>query len=128
MKLLFDTHIVLAVVGETTLQLPATHQSVILSSAADVWCSVASLWEIAIKVGVGKLKLRSRLENLVDTCRSFNLDILGIEPRHVLHDLVPLPSTRDPFDRLLLAQASVESMRLVTLDRALVGHPLVWVP
>ena len=54
--------------------------------------------------------------------------ILTIESKHVLHDLQPLPATRDPFDRLLLAQAGVEGMRLVTLDGVQLGLPLAWTP
>ncbi len=128
MRLLLDTHIVLAIVNETPELLPASYRRLVDDKTAEFWCSVASLWEIAIKFRINKLELVVPLDNLDGTCRSYNLDILSIEPHHVLAELSPLPATRDPFDRLLLAQASVEGMRLVTLDRALIGHPLVWAP
>jgi PIN domain nuclease of toxin-antitoxin system len=47
-----------------------------------------------------------------------------IGERHVLAELQDQPETRDPFDRLLLAQCQIEGLRLVTLDRALVAHAL----
>jgi PIN domain nuclease of toxin-antitoxin system len=51
---------------------------------------------------------------------------LNVDHRHAVEALEELPPTRDPFDRLLLAQCQVEGMRLVTLDRALARHPLAW--
>ena len=128
MRLLLDTHIVLAIVNQTTGLLPGSCRTPIEGASDEFWCSVASLWEIAIKVRINKLQLVPPLSSLDVTCRAFNLGILSIEPGHVLAEVTPLPATRDPFDRLLLAQASVEGMRLVTLDHALVGHPLAWTP
>ncbi len=54
------------------------------------------------------------------------ISLLDIDHHHVLAELDPEPATRDPFDRLLLAQCQVEGMQLVTIDRALAGHPLAW--
>ena len=61
-----------------------------------------------------------------DLLRNIGLSMLAIDARHVLAEVDPEPGTRDPFDRLLLAQCAMENLRLVTLDRALLGHPLVW--
>ncbi len=49
---------------------------------------------------------------------------MAINEHHAIAEVLPEPATRDPFDRLLLAQCLVEGLRLVTVDRALVGHPL----
>lgn len=54
------------------------------------------------------------------------MTLIVINHRHVLTAPEPEPATRDPFDRLLLAQCSVENLRLVTLDRALGSHALTW--
>ncbi len=54
------------------------------------------------------------------------LTILGIDIPHVITAAEPEPETRDPFDRLLLAQCQVEGLQLVTIDRALVGHRLAF--
>ncbi len=50
--------------------------------------------------------------------------IVAIDERHALISVEPEPTTRDPFDRMLLAQCQVERLRLVTIDRALNSHPL----
>jgi PIN domain nuclease of toxin-antitoxin system len=56
------------------------------------------------------------------------MTILNIAAPHVLALVTPEPRPRDPFDRLLLAQCAVENLRLVTVDRALVDHPLAFRP
>ncbi len=126
MKLLLDTHIVLAIINDGLAELPVAHRAVILSERNELYCSTASLWEIAIKSRLGKLRLACDLTDLADICRAFNLNVFAIAPDHVLHNVSPEPPTRDPFDRLLLAQAACEQMRLVTLDGSLRTHPLAW--
>ena len=124
MRLLLDTHIVLSVVNERTAELPATLRAVLADSQSEFYVSVASLWEIAIKWRLGKLKLSGELELLPDILTSGGLELIAINEHHVLANVQPEPSTRDPFDRLLLAQCSVEELRLVTVDRALILHTL----
>ena len=58
--------------------------------------------------------------------KASGLTMLPIAIEHVLTVAQPEPPTRDPFDRLLLAQAQVENLQLVTIDRALVDHPLAF--
>ncbi len=128
MRLLLDTHIVLAIVNNTVDGLPQPHRELLSDLDSDLFCSVASLWEIAIKVRLGKLSVAGSLGDLEQTCRAFNLEVSAITSHHVLAEAIPPPATRDPFDRLLLAQASVEGMRLVTLDRALAAHALALAP
>lgn len=124
MRLLLDTHIVLSIVNERTADLPAALRGVLADPESEFYVSVASLWEIAIKWRLGKLHLSGDLELLPDIATSGGLDILPINEHHVLATVQPEPATRDPFDRLLLAQCSVEELRLVTVDRALVSHAL----
>ncbi len=90
--------------------------------------SAASLWEIAIKVRLAKLSLGGNLADLPDLLNSLGVPVLPIDDRHALASVTPEPPTRDPFDRMLLAQCQVEGLRLVTVDRALVDHPLAWRP
>jgi PIN domain nuclease of toxin-antitoxin system len=54
--------------------------------------------------------------------------LLAIDHHHAVADVDPEPATRDPFDRLLLAQCAIENMRLMTTDRVLAGHPFAWQP
>lgn len=87
---------------------------------------MASLWEIAIKSRLGKLDAGVPLERMQSSLQDAGLTILPIEIKHVLTAADPEPPTRDPFDRLLLAQCQVEGLQLVTIDRALVDHPLAF--
>lgn len=89
----------------------------------DICVSTASLWEIAIKARLGKLEPGMPLSVLPRAIAAMGFAVLPITAPHVLADLTPLPGTRDPFDRLLLAQCIVEDRRLVTLDHALADHP-----
>lgn len=88
--------------------------------------SVASLWEIAIKARLRKLEVNVEPGDIAPLLRSLSIDVLPITERHATAELTTVPPTRDPFDRMLLAQCQVEDLRLVTVDRALVGHPLAW--
>lgn len=124
MRLLLDTHIVVSVVNERTADLPAKLRGVLADPHSEFYVSVASLWEIAIKWRLGKLKLSCDLEILPDVLTSSGLELLPINEHHVLTAVHPEPMTRDPFDRLLLVQCSVEELRLVTVDRALTSHAL----
>ena len=128
MKLLLDTHIVLSIVNERIAELPATLRGVLADPDSEFFVSVASLWEIAIKWRLGKLNLSGDLELLPAIVTSGGIELLPINEHHVLATIRPEPMTRDPFDRLLLAQCSVEELRLVTVDRALIQHPLVVQP
>ncbi len=124
MKVLLDTHVVLAVLRRRLAD-EFPHFALLLSqNGADASASVASLWEIAIKTRLGKLDAGIPLEAVVGFLKTSGIGLLPIEPAHVIAELDPLPPTRDPFDRLLLAQCQVENLRLLTIDRALVGHPL----
>lgn len=79
--------------------------------------SSVSLWEIAIKYGLGKLTLQRPFEQLIpDQLRQHEIKILDIEPQH-LAALLRLPSHhRDPFDRLIIAQAVTESLPIISVD------------
>lgn len=124
MRLLLDTHIVVSLVNERTADLPAKLRGVLADPGSEFYVSVASLWEIAIKWRLGKLRLSSDLELLPDVLTNGGLELMPINERHVLASVHPEPMTRDPFDRLLLAQCGVEELRLVTADRALTSHAL----
>ena len=125
---LLDTHIALAFFGRSFRQhFPVIHE-LLEVGGVDGFVSAATLWEIAIKTRLGKLDVGMPLCDLPEAIASVGLQILGIEVAHVLHTLDPEPPTRDPFDRLLLAQCHVEGLQLITVDRALVDHPLAFRP
>jgi PIN domain nuclease of toxin-antitoxin system len=95
----------------------------------DFWLSVASVWEMQIKLQAGKLTLRMPLPDIVEHQQKNNrIELLPIILPHVLA-LDGLPSHhKDPFDRILIAQAQVEKLTLVSHDStfAQYGVAVVW--
>jgi len=126
MRLLLDSHILLAVQRRDRVIASAAIDRVVRAEQNDRIVSAASLWELAIKHRLGKLALDVAIEELPDLFLSLEFQLLNVDHNHAVEALDEPPATRDPFDRLLLAQCQVEGMRLVTLDRALAKHPLAW--
>lgn len=126
MTLLLDTHVVLAMVEERTEELPPEVRGVLDSTQIAVWVSVTSLWEIAIKARIGKLPLATPLVRWPDALLLLGAQLMDIKFPHITAEIGPEPATNDPFDRLLLSVCAAEKLRLLTLARALVGHPLAW--
>jgi PIN domain nuclease of toxin-antitoxin system len=124
MRLLIDTHVFIAMAKRT---IGSEHPHLIgVLETATVFMSVASIWEIAIKTRLSKLDAGMPPEDIPQACESGGIGIIAINERHVLRSLDPEPDTKDPFDRLLLAQCKVDSLKLVTWDRALADHPLAF--
>ena len=128
MRLLLDTHAFLWFVLNDP-QLSAGAQSLLIDPANDILVSPASYWEIAIKVRLGKLDLHAPYDDfLLRGIVGNDFDILPIEPRHT-SVLTSLPLYhRDPFDRLLIAQARIEAIPIVSMDAAfdLYGIRRLW--
>jgi len=93
------------------------------------WLSIASIWEMQIKYEASKLTLRMPLPDIVQHQQKENrIELLPITLRHVLGlDGLPLHH-KDPFDRILIAQAQVEQLTLVSHDSSFAqyGVPVVW--
>jgi PIN domain nuclease of toxin-antitoxin system len=126
MNLLLDTNILIPIARHKTETLKADIRATIGSAENALYASVASLWEIAIKFRIGKLDVRMEPEEVPAYLVEFGIELLVIEAVHVVTKLETQVDTRDPFDRLLLAQCEVENLRLVTLDPKLLAHPLSW--
>jgi PIN domain nuclease of toxin-antitoxin system len=95
-------------------ELSATARQAIQDSANDRFISVASLWEITIKLSTGKLSMAN---DLADAIRDLALTVLPISLGQI-RGIRSLPSHhRDPFDRMLIAQAIEEGLTIVTRDR-----------
>ena len=118
MKLLLDTHIVLWVLRDAR-ELKAGARSMI-GHAEVVFVSAASWWEVSIKAAAGKLRVEP--ERLQAQALAAGFEPLPITWTHALavHGLPPLH--RDPFDRMLIAQAISEPLHLLTHDPALAAY------
>jgi PIN domain nuclease of toxin-antitoxin system len=128
MKLLLDTH-ALIWFAENDPRLSARARQALSDAANDSWCSVASIWEMAIKVSVGKLKLGRQLDTNFRRCLDANgITILPVEFEHAAHVLGLPWYHRDPFDRLLVAQAVLEQLTLVSHDDQLDAYGIrrIW--
>ena len=122
MKLLLDTHLLLWAAGSPE-QLPAAARTLLEDSQNELLYSAASLWEIAIKRGLGRsdFKVDARLlrRGLLDN----GYQELAIASEHaVFIDSLP-PLHKDPFDRMLVAQATVEGVILLTADALVAQYP-----
>jgi PIN domain nuclease of toxin-antitoxin system len=128
MRILLDTHVLIWLV-EGDKNLSTVARSAIEDEDNSLYLSIASLWEITIKLSLGKLDLQLSVDEMVE---SFlipgGIEILQIETSHlsILRDL-PLQH-RDPFDRLIIAQAQAEKMTLISADGVfdLYGVDLRW--
>ena len=115
MKLLLDTHTFLWFIDDNP-QLSTDAKSV-LESDVDLLISAASLWEIAVKLNIGKLTLTQPFDAFIpDQLAKNAIALLPITVPHLaLVSTLPLHH-RDPFDRLLVAQAMVEEIPIVSID------------
>lgn len=123
MRILLDTHVVLWVLAgsERIEQI----SEVILASDNDIYISTASWWEVAIKIGIGRFD--SDLSELRHSASESGFIELPISGNHA-EAILQLPLLhKDPFDRMLVAQAITEPMRLITADGQLEPYSkLVW--
>jgi PIN domain nuclease of toxin-antitoxin system len=128
MKLLIDTHVLLWLAGDSK-NLSTKVVDLILDEQNSLFLSFASIWEIQIKLQLGKLNIMKLLPELIQQqCQANDIQLLEVKLEHIyaLNDLQN--HHRDPFDRLLIAQTQTEDMTLVSADRifALYDVNLFW--
>ncbi len=122
MQLLLDTHVLLWWINDSDM-LSVKARKAIANAENECFLSLASCWEMAIKCSLGKLALSRPLDQFIPEQLSRNsIRLLNIDFRHITK-VATLPyHHRDPFDRLLIAQASLEKMTLVTADTAIAQY------
>jgi PIN domain nuclease of toxin-antitoxin system len=121
MNLIFDTHLLLWAIGASD-KLPSTVRT-LLSGNNHLWFSVVNVWEVAIKVGLGRDSAMIPPSLFRETLLQSGYRELPILSAHALAT-VSLPSLHgDPFDRMLIAQATTEGMLLLTSDVRLSQYP-----
>ncbi|MFT3778595.1 MAG: type II toxin-antitoxin system VapC family toxin [Ottowia sp.] len=121
MNLLLDTHVALWAIADSP-RLSARARELIEAPAAQVWVSVATVWEIAIKHGLGRGNMPVSGPQALGYFREAGYRLLAIEAEHAAA-VEALPTHHhDPFDRMLVAQALTEPMRLLTHDAVLAAY------
>ena len=124
MKLLLDTHILL---WSAANKLPIEAEKHILDEANDLYFSPASIWEIVIKNGLSRTDFCVDAHALYNGLLNNGYIELPITSRHTLA-VENLPDIhKDPFDRVLLAQAVVEGMKIITADSRIAKYPATMV-
>lgn len=122
MKLLLDTHLLLWAAGDPG-RLSDTASALISAPENELFFSAASLWEIAIKRGLGrsdfKVDARVLRRGLLDN--GYSELPIGSEHAVAIDSLPPIH--KDPFDRILVAQATVEGITLLTVDALVAQYP-----
>ena len=127
MDILLDTHALLWFLKGDG-KMPHKTRDIICKPENEKYVSVASLWEVAIKFSGGKLELDGGIEGLIDAVEDNGFILLEIEPCHI-KTVADLPFIhRDPFDRMLIAQAIVEDMSIMTVDENILKYDVnvVW--
>jgi PIN domain nuclease of toxin-antitoxin system len=122
--LLLDTHTYLWFIDNDP-RLSATAADRIADPETRVLVSVVTAWEIVIKMGIGKLTLGKPLTELwPETLAANDFGVLDVKPKHVFAlETLPLHH-RDPFDRLLIAQATSEDLEIVSADSIFHAYPV----
>jgi len=115
LNILLDTHVALWAITDSP-KLPKKARELIESPKSSVWISAATVWEIAIKHGLGRGDMPVSGQGALRYFQESGYRFLPVEPEHAAA-VEELPAHHaDPFDRILVAQAVVEPMRLMTHD------------
>jgi PIN domain nuclease of toxin-antitoxin system len=117
LRLLLDTNVLLRLLVDPKRVDRAT---TLLIDRADAYVSVASIWEISIKAALGKLKAKPN--DVLKAINPSGFSLLAIQGEHAARVFDLGHHHHDPFDRLLIAQAQLESMILLTFDETLVAY------
>ena len=127
MKAILDTHAFLsALAGDGRM---SRHAREVFAGTANLWLSMASIWEIVLKVQTGKLDLpRPAGQYVIRKLADNGIEILSISVDHLLAvERLPMHH-RDPFDRMLIAQSIEEKIPVITADQIFARYPIevIW--
>jgi len=126
MKYLLDTHAIIWYFEDSS-ELPQKVAALVDSPEISIYICSVSLWEIAIKINIGKLKLNLAFGELLDNIKSRDFNILQIEDKH-LKGLSKLPFLhKDPFDRLIISSAIAEDLTIITVDSNIQNYAVSWI-
>jgi len=127
MRYLIDTHVIIWLAKDST-ELPKSIKELIERREHEIYICSASLWEIAIKLNLGKLDLKLPLDKLLGDIKAGGFNVLQVEDEY-LCKLSELPHVhKDPFDRLIISTALVEGLTIITTDENIQKYdvPCIW--
>ena len=115
MDILLDTHALIWFINGDS-RLPDKSVEIIKNIEVKCFVSIASIWEIAIKISLGKLDLNGGFDEISKIMSHYDIEILPLSFEHI-HKLLSLEFYhRDPFDRIIIAQSLVENITIVSKD------------
>lgn len=124
---MLDTHTFIWF-AEDDLILPSKVKKTIENPSNEIFISIASLWEISIKIKLGKLQLTGEIEDVFDQIIENGFHLFPILPQHIIqHSKLPLIH-RDPFDRMIIAQSLSEKISIIGRDMVFTeyGVKMIW--
>jgi len=128
MEYILDTHILLCIVDDNP-KLSKNVKSIYLNPSNDMYISLASIWELVIKISLQKLIIEDSITNFIKKhIRGNNITILDITLNHII-GLENLPYYhRDPFNRLIISQSILEKIPIISNDKSFDKYPIkrVW--
>ena len=127
MEYILDTHTLIWFMNGDT-NIPANTVDKIKNKNNDCYISIASLWEIAIKISVGKLTLDRPFNDIIPFLIEYNIEILQINFEHLQKLLTLELIHRDPFDRIIIAQAITQNLTAISRDKNFKFYPVncIW--
>ena len=126
MRYLLDTHVALWLF-EGNEKLSQEARNIIFNAESEVYISIVSAWEVAIKVSLNKLDFEGGSEVFLSSVKIYNMDLLGVKGEYITV-VEKLPYIhRDPFDRLIVSTALVEGLTIITADENIQKYDVPWV-
>ncbi len=116
MRYLIDTQILIWSLGLSD-KIPKNISKILKDENNEIFISTVSIWEMSIKKSIGKLTLPFELKHIVKVINNLNIRILDISSEHLIK-IADLPfHHKDPFDRLIISQAIIENLSVISSDR-----------
>lgn len=126
MRYLLDTHTALWLF-EGNERLPQSIRDIICDFENEIYVSIVSAWEVAIKVSLNKLDFNGGVDVFLSAVKDNSIDLLRVEEAYV-KNVEKLPFIhKDPFDRLLISTALVEDLAIITIDENIQKYNTSWI-
>ncbi|MEX8548232.1 MAG: type II toxin-antitoxin system VapC family toxin [Mucilaginibacter sp.] len=124
MRFLIDTHVLIWFINGDEL-LPERAISDVKNINNECFISIASIWEIAIKVSLNKLELKSEFDKIIDFLTDLDIEILPITFEHIQILNTLEYHHKDPFDRMIISQAISEQLTIITKDENFIKYQVM---